>query len=97
MVLKCLMILGDAEPREFVTSITPSVARGRWFTLFHVCWHGVFFDFEAVTCSLGNRTDQKLTPNQRWAAETHGFRGLRKPHAMNCCIWSRCLFYFRLS
>lgn len=32
--------------------------------LFHVHWQGVFSDLETVTCSLGDRTDQKLNPNR---------------------------------
>lgn len=56
------MLLGDTEPREFISIITP-VARGSLFMLFHVHWQGVFSDLEAVTCNLGDRTDQKLNPN----------------------------------
>lgn len=56
------MFLGDTEPREFISTITP-VAWGSLFMLFHVHWHGVFSDLETVTCSLGDMTDQNLNPN----------------------------------
>lgn len=56
------MLLGDTEPREFISIITPA-ARGSLFMLFHVQWQGVFSDLETVTCSLGDRTEQKLNPN----------------------------------
>lgn len=55
------MFLGDTEAREFIYNYSSGISS--LFMLFHVHWQGVFSDLETVTCSLGDKTDQKLNPN----------------------------------
>lgn len=101
MVLKCMMILVDAEPHKFVISVIPSVAWGSLFTLFHAHWHNMFFDFEAVTCSLGDRTDQKTESKSCISAEVGNWNAwLQRFEKATCCKPFLCgvdVCFFHLS